>query len=295
VPSLLPEALVELFRNRPELAAELLREALGVALPAHGVARIEDSTLTQLVPAQYHADLVVVLGDPYPVLGIVVEVQLDRDEDKRYAWPLYAAAVRARIRAPCLVLVVAWNRGVAAWAARPIEMGQPGCTFVPLVLGPSAVPVVSDPAAARRSPELAVLSALAHGRGDAALPVALAALGAMVKLDSERSRLYHDLVVGALATSARHALEKLMQSGKYEYQTEFARRYVAEGLVQGMARALLAFLAAHGLVVDDAQRARVLACQDTALLDRWIMRAATATSAADVLVDPESGSGGKAR
>jgi hypothetical protein len=45
-----------------------------------------------------------------------------------------------------------------------------------------------------------------------------------------------------------------MQSGKYEYQTEFARRYVAEGEARGealgeargRAHALLSFLAAQG-------------------------------------------------
>lgn len=36
----------------------------------------------------------------------------------------------------------------------------------PLVVGPSAVPVVTEPDVAVRDPELAVLSVMAHGKGD---------------------------------------------------------------------------------------------------------------------------------
>jgi hypothetical protein len=93
-----------------------------------------------------------------------------------------------------------------------------------------------------------------------------------------------------LAASARRALEKPMQSGKYEYQTELARRYVAEGDARGRSHALLGFLAAQGFSISDTQRAHVLACEDTALLDRWIARIATATSTTDVIEYSEAGS-----
>ncbi len=65
-----------------------------------------EATFTQLVPTQFAADLVVAIGDP-PRLGIVVEVQLREDEAKRYTWPLYAVALRARWRCPVVVLVYA--------------------------------------------------------------------------------------------------------------------------------------------------------------------------------------------
>ena len=74
VPSLAHEALLLLFRNRPELAPELLRDALHIALPAYSEVRLESTELTDLSPAEYRADLVVLLVDGKPVLGIVVEV-----------------------------------------------------------------------------------------------------------------------------------------------------------------------------------------------------------------------------
>src|SRR5262249_3889122 len=96
MPSLLHEALRVLFQNRPALAPELLGEALGVDVPAYREVRIESADLAEVAPAEYRADLVVLLLDEAPVLAIVLEVQLAEDARKRYTWPVYVATVRAR-------------------------------------------------------------------------------------------------------------------------------------------------------------------------------------------------------
>lgn len=44
---------------------------------------------------------------------------------------------------------------------QPIRLG-PGSTVTPFVVGPKAVPVIVDAEVAKRDPELAVLSAMAH-------------------------------------------------------------------------------------------------------------------------------------
>gem|GEM_PF-6760576 len=98
-PSLLHEAFLLLFRNRPELAPELLRDVLDVPLPAYAEAKIESADLTQVTPTEYRADLVVLLVDGKPVLGIVVEAQLRKDDGKKYSWPVYVSALRARLPA----------------------------------------------------------------------------------------------------------------------------------------------------------------------------------------------------
>ena len=56
------EALVLLFRNRPSLAAEVMRDVLRVPLPAFDEARVESAELTEMAPAEYRADLVVRIG-----------------------------------------------------------------------------------------------------------------------------------------------------------------------------------------------------------------------------------------
>ncbi len=106
---------------------------------------------------------------------------------------------------------------------------------MPLVVGPSAVPVVTDPEAAVADPELAVLSVMAHGR-DADIPatvrIAVAAQAVTEGLDEERSRLYLDLILASLSEAARRELQS-MDPAKYEYQSEFAKRYVAQGREEG--------------------------------------------------------------
>ena len=104
--SYLHEGLVELFRERPELAPELMRTALHVDVPAYAEARIESADVTQLDPAELRADLVILLRDGKPVLAIVLEVQLAVDARKLYTWPAYVAGIRARYECAACVLVV---------------------------------------------------------------------------------------------------------------------------------------------------------------------------------------------
>jgi hypothetical protein len=229
-----------LFRNRPELAPELLRDALRVSLPSYSEVRIDSAELTDIQPAEYRADLVVLLLEGIPVLGIVVEAQLSPDERKRFVWPVYAVNRRARLEAPVCVLVVTADEATARWAARPIDLGG-GNRFTPLVLGPSGVPEVTDETQAQNDPELAVLSAMAHGQDDdygKAARIAIAAQLASLGLDEDRSRLYFDLVLASLSEAARKEL-KTMDPAKYEYQSDFAKHYVAQGRLEGKAEGQL--------------------------------------------------------
>jgi flagellar biosynthesis/type III secretory pathway protein FliH len=132
------------------------------------------------------------------------------------------------------LLVVAADEATAKWAGRPIDLGASNC-FTPFVIGPSGVPWVTSEQQARDDPELAVLSAMAHGKDpDTArsVQVAIAAQLASLGLDEERSKFYCDLIQHALSEAARRALQT-MDLSKYEYQSEFAKRYVAQGREEG--------------------------------------------------------------
>jgi len=283
------EGLLLLFRNRPELAPELLRDVLGFPLPKWSEARVESAELSDVVPTEYRADLVVLLLEGKPCFAIVVEVQLSRDGDKHRSWPVYLTSLRSRVNCPTALLVVAPDAAVARWCAQPIELGHPGFTLRPLVMGPESIPVVVDEQRARQAPELAVLSALAHGHEEVGAQLAKAVLAAVGGLEEERFRLYFDLVVDSLSEAARGALEALMQKGTYEYQSEFARKYVAqgreegrkeglqkgreEGREEGEREALFEVLDARGLKVEEAERQRILACTDLMQLKRWLRQA----------------------
>ncbi|AUX27447.1 hypothetical protein SOCEGT47_080370 [Sorangium cellulosum] len=289
MPSMTHEALVELFKNRPTLAAEMLRDALGQPVPTFTEARVESSDLTEIIPSTRRADVIVVLlvgAQQRPAMAIVVEVQLGVDPDKPYVWPAYVILTRARHRCPTRLLVVTIDLEMVRWCARPIETGHPGWVLKPLVLGPEGVPVVTDVEQAKAAPEMAVLSAMAHGQGEAAEAIGVAFLTAAAGLDQERRALYADVVLSSLNAAARRMLEAMMKSG-YEFQSEFARGYVAKGIEQGTLKAkahdVLAFLEARGLEVPAEVRERVLASTDVAELDRWIRRAAVVHHATELL------------
>src|SRR5262249_23045642 len=90
MPSMAHEILVDLFKNRPSLGAEILAQALDVPLPPSTEARLASADLTEIQPAEYRADVVVVLLDhDTAVRVIVVEVQLAPHPRKRWSWPAY--------------------------------------------------------------------------------------------------------------------------------------------------------------------------------------------------------------
>lgn len=240
MPSRLHEDLLRLFQNRPALAVELVREALHASLPEYREARVDSANLSDLRPTEYRADLVILLTQDRPVHGIVVEVQLARDEDKEYVWPAYVCNLRSRIRSPVCLLIITVDEGVARWASRWIELGGDS-RFRPWVLSPSGVPEITDEEQAKSDPELAILSAIAHGGNvdvDKATRIALAAEAALLGLDAERSTLYSDMLFKALSEAACRAL-RAMNLPKYEYQTEFAKRYYGQGLTEGEAKGRL--------------------------------------------------------
>jgi hypothetical protein len=214
---------------------------------------------------------------------LVVEVQLARDTDKRWSWPVYLAGLRARLRCDVALLVVSPEASVAAWAAAPIPTGHPGWVLVPLVLGPDVVPLVRDRSAATVSPELAVLSVMLHGHDEAAAAAGEVALAAVRGLDDERADFYTDLVLASVHEAARAILEAVMASGNYQYQSDFARRYFGQGKAEGKAEGVLAVLAARQIEVPDEVRSRITGCSDLGLLDRWLARAVTALAAVDVV------------
>ncbi|HVW39900.1 MAG TPA: hypothetical protein VHC18_00985 [Amycolatopsis sp.] len=279
MPSHLHEALVELFRRRPVLAAELLAAQVRAPLPSFEDARLDSCDLTELTPTEHRADAVVVLTrGGQAVLAVVVEVQLRRDGAKRWSWPVYLATLRARLRTPVTLLVLCPDTRVAAWCAQPVDLGHPGWTLRPLVIDPGGVPAVTDPEEAGHSPELAVLSAMAHGEGPQRDGVLNALLVGLQTVDDERVTRYYDLVLAVLPEAARRHLEELMTTRTYEYQSDFARKYFGQGRVEGEATALLDVLAARDITITDNARTRILDCSDPELLRTWIRRAVTATT-----------------
>jgi hypothetical protein len=286
VPSFDHEILVDLFRENAELAAELLRRCGGITVEH---ARIEHGSidLSQVTSTEYRADVVEVLyndqGDA--IAGVIVEVQRQDDRAKLLAWPVYVAALRAKLDCPAVLLVVAPDPVVAAWARRPIDLGHPGFQLTPLVIGFADVPRVLDRAAASQLPQLAVLSAMAHPEQD----IAEVAIEAISILPERLGRLYLDVIFGALPDELRQTLEAQVIKN-YQYQSDFARKYYGQGISEGLERgqgeglrtAVVALVQAKLKTVSPDDLARIAAITDLQLLTELVTalgRARTASSA----------------
>jgi hypothetical protein len=299
MPTLEHNAIVEMFRENPELAPHLLALLFHVDIPPHASVVVVESSLDQLIPVEFRADLVIELRDANGVLvlAIVLEVQRDKDPDKEYSWPVYVTVVRAKKRCPTVVLVVAPDAEVATWAAQPIDLGLGFGTLRPVVLGPASVPEVTDPVVAEQETELAVLSAVAHGNGPNGLTVVQAALVALARLDREHAVVYFQIIWNALREPMQRALEALVMERQAEGETKFPpfaqrifERGVHEGELKGELKGrledkrdtLLRLLARAGIRLTEDETARVTACDDPALLDRWVDNVLGAKTAADV-------------
>jgi hypothetical protein len=294
MPSLIHEGVIALVRDKPAFAASLLRELLNVEVPHFDEARLAEAALNDLVPVEYHADAVVLFVDfvanRKPVFGTIFEVQLQRDDRKRFTWPLYAVAARARYECPFVVTAVTADPAVARWAGQPIDLGD-GMIFRPRVMGPEGIPQVTDHARALREPQLAVLSVMAHGGGhvETAVSIARAAVNAVLPLPEEQQLLYSALIEQALSEAARKAMAMEPQIEKFfsEAQRRSYDRGKAEGEAKGeakgQAKALMMILKRRGMTLTDEQQRQIVACTDVATHDRWLDRAFSVASVSELL------------
>jgi hypothetical protein len=267
VPSTEHEIPLELIRHRPDLVRILCRAA-GVELPAGTVETIA-TDLTELTSGPHFADCAIEIRDGGETTwAVVVEVQRDRDDNKPYAWPAYVARLRAQLERPVTLLVFATSPSVARWARQPIELGHPGFVLRPIVVDYEMVPRVTDPDDGRKNPELAVLSALSHPGDD---EVGRAALDAISGLRDDHGKLYWDIVATAHAAIVRKFLEESMKG--YEYQSEFARHFIAqgreegrvEGCEEGLVKAVLRVVRARLGTLSTADEQRIRAMRGTAV------------------------------
>ncbi|MCC6648467.1 MAG: hypothetical protein IT374_23225 [Polyangiaceae bacterium] len=202
----LHDAIADLLGRHPATLVALAERA-GVRLPPAALAELADTDLSQTAPVELRADRVIVFRDARRrvLAAAIAEVQGRRDDDKPYVWPAYVATLRARLRCPVHLFVVALTPAVERWASRRIEL-ETGSALWPTVLGPSRMPRLEESEAAEAW-ALAVLSALVHARAPDALELAgRALLAASARADEEERALYFNLIWTRMNEPARAAL-----------------------------------------------------------------------------------------
>ncbi|GIH78905.1 hypothetical protein [Planobispora longispora] len=302
MPSPQHDSLIDLFRDRPQLAVELLRDLLGHDLPTTTLVREENSTFNTRPSDDLEADLVLVLGPPQaPAHAIVVEIQKDTSKDPRQL-ARYAAAFWLQLRCAVTVLVVCPDVRTAAYYARPIDSGLPGYRLQACVLGPDAIPAITDAHQAAAQPELATLAVMVHGRERKVVEAFAAALA---DLPDDHAPKYYEYAYGMSAPDVRRLLEEIMTSTSWPVYSPFAREHYGRGREEGRAegraegetkggvreaaRMVLLVLATRGLEVPDEVRDRITACTDLARLESWAARAVTARTVHDLFDETAAG------
>lgn len=295
MPSHQHEFPLDLIRNDPGSAVELLKEITGKPLPEFTRVRCDSAEATSTALTQLTSDSVVVCErPPYPheetdgpvsVLGIIVEPQNKPDPRKYYRWPAYVANTRLRLECPVVLLVLAPTSKLAGRFSEPIDLG---CGEVrPLVLALDTLTPVTDPKAAVARPVLTVLAMANNPTEDGAALNAL--LQALKSLDASSTPLYSDYVLAALEATAPGALEKFMILKDYEYKSETMRRPYREGKekgrTEGRTEAILGVLEERGVPVSEGVRERIEATSDLDLLDTWVRRAVRVKKAEDLFED----------
>ncbi|WP_328855147.1 hypothetical protein OHB01_07720 [Microbispora hainanensis] len=303
MPSPLHDTLNLLFRHRPQFAVEMLRDHLGVDVPDGLPVQVASNDLNDRPSIDLRPDVVITVGPRHsPLHAIVVEIQQKEEPDKLHALPRYAAALWLQLACPITVLMICPKARTAKWASAPIRTSLPGYTLACQVIGPDQIPAVTDPAEAAAHPELAALSVMAHGEHP---PVIEAFVAALRHLPDEHAPQYYEYAYRLATKAARYVMERVMETTTWPVYSPFARQHYGKGLevgraegreegreegrrrgrAEGEARAVLTVLEARGIAVSDSDRAFISACTDVGLLDEWVRRAATATSAADLFAE----------
>lgn len=289
------------FRDKPELAVELLRNQLDVELPCDIPAYVTANDFNDRPSKDEQADTVILLGPMHDTRrGIIVEIQRDPNDDKRKKFARYAAALWLRLDCPVTTLVICPDRKVAASMAVPYVAELDSYTSSPYVLGPDRIPVLTNPAEVKARPELAAMSVMAHGD---LRPVREVFIEGLKDLEPDNGALCYDYAYKLASPIAKDPLEALMKanldslpfSPTFRRQRELGREEGREvgreegreegrevGKAEGEAKALLTVLDARGIAVPEPVLARITACGDPEQLNAWVGRAGTATRIEDV-------------
>ncbi|WP_460305014.1 hypothetical protein [Actinocorallia aurea] len=108
-------------------------------------------------------DTVITAGPPRaPYHCVIVEIQRTADDRRRAELARYAASLWLRISRPVHVMVLTPDDKTARYYATPVQTDLPGYTFQAHPVGPSAIPLITDPAEAAVHLELAMFSVRAH-------------------------------------------------------------------------------------------------------------------------------------
>ena len=300
------EAMHRLFQHAPGVFARAFR-VLGLPFGDPAEVAVVTNDLVEIRPLERQVDTLLRIT---PVEGevflLLVEAQRRKDGDKPSAWAYYLAHLHAKYELPVVLVVVCQDTVTAEWAEGSFTIGVRQWSSLevrPLVLGPHNVPVVTDPGLAEADIPLATLSAITHAKNPDIGAILKTLADALHELDDEEDfHVFAELTeLGLAGTRAAKTWSELMSVDLSFYRSKTSQRLRAEGREQGRAQGreqglaegrveeagerILRLLTSRNIEVPDSATARIRACSDLEVLDRWFDRAITANDVAEVFAE----------
>jgi hypothetical protein len=318
----LHEAIVDLIRQEPEQFLALATPTLDPKLFANTSVKVGESKFPSIDVSEFQADLVLLAERANRVrLSIITEVQLGRDPDKIFTAAQYVIGQFVRTRRPVMFIILTPYDDIARWASRIATISGIGPPNLLKIVGPSEIPpirVATAPAAG--SPLWCVLSALAHARSQDGPSIAEHAVGVLrAKLDERTASYYTWLILEQFGEQQRNEIKlrvhlKLrrenmpipagwtppdpdllvlwnaceeaerrgLELGEKRGLELGEKRGLELGENRGKKLTLLEVMTAKGWSVTEQLRQRVLEEGDSALVNRWVLRLASAMSLDDI-------------
>lgn len=194
-----------MLRESPELVLRLVDIIAREHLPPGAVLEPVPSRLWDSRPSGSRppdAAYLIKDADGELIRPIALAVQLGPCPGKKDEWLHCMATLLSTFRSLVTFVVVTLDRDTERWCAEPLVLDHGPSVFRPAVIGPSVIPRIADIAQAKTTPELAVLSALAHARASGAMTIAFAAIAACETLDTDQGRRYADFLTDWLDDTA---------------------------------------------------------------------------------------------
>ncbi|MEV5500797.1 hypothetical protein AB0M50_35920 [Nonomuraea fuscirosea] len=271
---------------------QLLLALFDLPIAKSGAARLASPDFSEADPGVCRADGAILYGDDGEKLGVIVETQRAKDEEKLYSWLEYIANMRAREKCPACLVVVCPKGKVAEWASGEITTGHPGLVLKPLVIHKGNTPVITDARQAAENIGLSVVSVVTQSEHPRFNEITAAVQAALDTIDRETAYRYARYITLSLEGDSQKEWDRGMSTMTYPYQGEYTESLLAEGEAKGKAKGkamgkaemVLKLLDSRGQVVPEDVRERVMDCRDEATLENWFDRALKGDSVEDLFL-----------
>jgi hypothetical protein len=310
MPSVRHEAPLELIRQCPPIAVELVKAMTGsgqdASLPEKVSVSLGPTDLSEVVPVTFLADSVVVVSDAVtgePLLAIIIEPQGRDSPTKKFSWPVYVAAARRALQCRhAFLLVICPDPAEAEKCRQVIRTGHPGFDLAPVVIDQhnipgtgTATPYLTLFAACMGAIDMTgedgarhVLTAIDNTGAAVADRNRLTAI--ILNLASDAARQTMEALMSTIDWTTHPFIERFKKEGHEEGIKEGLKEGIMEGLKEGLkegvaaakAEDVLKLVDANGIKLTNEQREQVTPAAGLTQLGQWFDRALTAKTAADI-------------